>query len=88
MSSTALPDESIHIASAFHLAGFPHVVGTLWTINDAAAVTISKQFYEAVSPETGPAEHVAAALHQAVLAMRVRFPDIPSRWASHIHIGP
>ena len=31
----ALLDEAIHLTSACQLAGFPHVVGTLWDINDA-----------------------------------------------------
>jgi CHAT domain-containing protein len=88
MSSTSLPDESIHIASAFHLAGFAHIIGTLWAIEDTAAVTISDRFYDSVSAGTGSTKHMAAALHQAVLAMRADSPDTPSRWASHIHIGP
>ena len=37
-TDTRLLDEAIHLATAFQLAGFPHVIGTLWEINDAIAV--------------------------------------------------
>ena len=41
-----LADESIHLASAYQLAGFMHVIGTLWAADDDAAVTIAGKFYE------------------------------------------
>ncbi|MGK8522353.1 CHAT domain-containing protein [Nocardia asteroides] len=31
-ANTRLLDEAIHLASAFQLAGYPHVIGTLWTM--------------------------------------------------------
>ena len=43
-----LIDEAIHLTTAFQLAGFPHVIGTLWEINDAIAVTIADTFYTAL----------------------------------------
>ncbi|MQY31867.1 CHAT domain-containing protein [Nocardia aurantia] len=36
-----LLDEAIHLASAFQLAGYPHVIGTLWTIADQTTVQIA-----------------------------------------------
>lgn len=82
-SSTELADEVIHVASAFHLAGYRHVIGTLWAINDQAGVDIAELFYHQVS---GP-EHAAVALHGSILRMRELYPKAPSLWASHIHIG-
>ena len=38
-----LLDEAIHLASAFQLVGFPHVIGTLWEINDAIALEDRRQ---------------------------------------------
>ncbi|KAF7174243.1 hypothetical protein CNMCM6106_008368 [Aspergillus hiratsukae] len=35
-------DESIHLISAFQLAGFRHVIGTLWEVNDKLCVDMAK----------------------------------------------
>ncbi|GII83920.1 hypothetical protein Ssi03_19100 [Sphaerisporangium siamense] len=85
----SLSDEAIHLASAFQLAGFPHVIGTLWEINDRIAVEITGAFYAALDAgagvlDTGLAAH---ALHRAVRTVRDRFPSAPSLWAAHVHAG-
>ncbi|WP_328785581.1 CHAT domain-containing protein [Streptomyces canus] len=89
-----LIDEAIHLTSAFQLAGFRHVVGTLWTINDLVGARIAEAFYaRAVTGSTAltatrDSNHdVASALHDAVLAVRSEFPNRPSLWASYIHSG-
>ncbi|KAL8720406.1 MAG: hypothetical protein Q9225_002726 [Loekoesia sp. 1 TL-2023] len=41
----SLADESIHIASAFQLAGFRHVVGTLWQTKDGCCKDVAGEFY-------------------------------------------
>ncbi|CAI0649981.1 unnamed protein product [Colletotrichum noveboracense] len=41
-------DESIHLASAFQLAGFRHVVGSLWSVDDAVCVDVATFTYEAI----------------------------------------
>uniref|UniRef100_L2G533 TPR domain-containing protein n=2 Tax=Colletotrichum fructicola (strain Nara gc5) TaxID=1213859 RepID=L2G533_COLFN len=41
-------DESIHLTSAFQLAGFQHVVGTLWSVDDAVCVDVARATYEAI----------------------------------------
>ncbi|MFI6732480.1 CHAT domain-containing protein [Nonomuraea sp. NPDC050451] len=76
-----LLDEAIHLASAFQAAGYPHVVGTLWTINDKIAADIATDFYDRLS--MGP----ALALHHAVRGVRTRFPSVPSLWSAHLHSG-
>ncbi|WP_063057493.1 CHAT domain-containing protein [Nocardia sienata] len=90
-TDTQLVDESIHLASAFQLAGYSHVIGTLWTIDDDIAIRIADAFYTALrtGPDTtvvdiGRAPH---ALHHAVRAARDTFPATPSLWAAHLHTG-
>lgn len=86
---TALLDEAIHLTSAFQLAGFPHVVGTLWTIDDDVATAITDAFYTNLADSSGiiDTRHSALALHHAVRAVRDRYPITPSLWAAHIHAG-
>ena len=38
MRDESLVDESIHLISACQLAGFRHVIGTLWEVNDESCV--------------------------------------------------
>ncbi|MFD0632255.1 CHAT domain-containing protein [Catenulispora yoronensis] len=65
-----LMDEAIHLTSAFQLAGFPRVIGTLWDIPDSAAGALADTFYSLLldhSNGLGPdAAHSARALHDAV----------------------
>jgi CHAT domain-containing protein len=79
----------VHLVSAFQLAGFPHVIGTLWEINDRIAVQITQKFYRALSAGGAVLDTTAAAhaLHRAVLHVRDKYPEVPSIWAAHIHTG-
>jgi tetratricopeptide (TPR) repeat protein len=86
--SATLTDEAIHITSAFQLAGYPHVIGTLWTISDVAAATITEAVYEQLATNSGiDISNVAQALHTAVLKTRDDAPMRPSRWAAYVHAG-
>jgi tetratricopeptide (TPR) repeat protein len=78
-----LADEAIHLASAFQLAGYRHVIGTLWPIGDQHAVDIADLIYTAITT-TGD---IAAAVHTATRHMRDRWPNHPLVWASHMHVG-
>jgi hypothetical protein len=84
-----LLDESIHLASAFQLAGFPHVIGTLWEVDDEAAVDIAAAFYGSLcaDPHAIDISYAAHALHNAVRSLRDRFPITPSLWAPYLHSG-
>ncbi|MFI6504798.1 CHAT domain-containing protein [Nonomuraea typhae] len=75
-----LADEAIHLAAAFHLAGYANVVATLWPIYSIPAVEVAKVFY-------ADAAHPAEALHRAVLALRADLPGLPALWAPFIHSG-
>jgi len=85
-----LADEAIHITSAFQLAGFPQVIGTLWAVNDTAANLIATDVYTrltrggAVAPETS---RCAEALHHTIRGLRARFLSVPTAWAAHTHTG-
>ncbi len=88
-----LADESIHITSAFQLAGYANAVGTLWPVHDAVAVRVTRLLYRELCVEgTGGAPELddtrtAHALHQAVLGCRATFAASPSLWAAHVHAG-
>ncbi|MGC8918475.1 CHAT domain-containing protein [Streptomyces sp. PG2] len=41
LGAPRIPDESLHLVSAFQLAGYPQVVGTLWQVNDRVARLVS-----------------------------------------------
>ncbi|WP_158852130.1 CHAT domain-containing protein [Saccharothrix deserti] len=83
---SVLPDEAIHLASAFQLAGYRHVVATLWPVRDAFTSRFARDFY-AVVTEHG-ADSAATAVHLATRRLRDRLPDHPEIWAAHIHTGP
>lgn len=81
-------DEAIHMSSAFQLVGFPCVVSTLWEINDRLAVDMAEDFYRRIMPGGAvEPDRTAYALRDAVRAMRDRFPNSPSLWASYINSG-
>ena len=85
-----LADESIHLASAFQLAGFAHVIGTFWAAADKAAVEVARKFYEGLNlyDKEGGAS-VAQALHHAVLHYRNKPGNSTAvaEWAPFIHLG-
>ncbi|KAF3232311.1 hypothetical protein TWF192_010074 [Orbilia oligospora] len=43
-----LHGESINLATACQLAGFQHVVGTLWEVSDRESVNVAKDFYHTI----------------------------------------
>ncbi|MCY9785159.1 CHAT domain-containing protein [Nocardiopsis sp. EMB25] len=91
-ASTELIDEAIHLASAFQLAGYPHVIGTLWAINDDIAADLANDFYTALTTSTGngstpDVSQAARALHHAIRVARSKFPETPSLWAAYLHAG-
>ena len=93
----ALTDEAIHLATAFQIAGYPRVVGTLWAIMDNIAVTTADLFYQALATEAGHIDlgRSARALHHAVRRIRdghglrpgLNRAGTPLLWAAHVHIG-
>jgi tetratricopeptide (TPR) repeat protein len=85
-----LSDEVLHIASGFQVAGFSHVIGTMWNSDDKCCAFVAEEFYRLlVEGRDGGQGHrlVAVALHQAVLALRNKYPRRPLDWAPYIHLG-
>ncbi|WP_007513563.1 CHAT domain-containing protein [Pseudofrankia saprophytica] len=76
-----LADEAIHLASACQLAGYRHVIATLWPIADTPVV--ADEIYEAIAMTSD----IGAAVHTVTRRMRDSLRDRPSAWAAHIHTG-
>jgi hypothetical protein len=84
---TMLADEAIHLGGTFQLAGYRHVVGTLWPMkNTLTADRIAAAVHEAIAGSGGVAA-TAAALHRATRQQRDRAPAMPSLWAPYVHGG-
>ncbi|MGW7719188.1 CHAT domain-containing protein [Streptomyces chartreusis] len=87
-----LADEAIHIASAFQLVGYTHVIGTLWPIGVRTAMDLTRDVYttlhSAAEHDATGAAHAARALSSAVRHARDEAPHVPTLWASYIHTGP
>ncbi|MFC5834406.1 CHAT domain-containing protein [Nonomuraea insulae] len=83
-----LPDEAIHLTSAFQIIGYAHVIAALWPIADEDAVAVARRFYTALRSGTGAAaKPISAALHEAVDELYTRDPLDPLQWGI-IHAGP
>lgn len=85
----ALADEALHVVGAFHMAGFEHVIGTFWRVDDAVSPTVARHFYDALDNASSDQRHgtPARALHAAVRAQRTRYPETPTLWAAYLHVG-
>ncbi|KAI7759380.1 hypothetical protein LZL87_008757 [Fusarium oxysporum] len=65
-----LLDESLHLISACRLAGFRHVVGTLWEVGDEACVDVAKIVYQELRDSGMDDQSVCRGLHKAVGKIR------------------
>ena len=82
-----IPDESVHLASAFQLVGFEHVVGTIWPAPDDISLSVAAGFYASVwDPAAGRNADPAAALHASVAAVLAEDWRNPFPW-SYVHYG-
>ncbi|CVK99387.1 uncharacterized protein FMAN_02229 [Fusarium mangiferae] len=63
-------DEGMHLSGAFQLAGFRHVIGTLWEVNDRLCVDVASKIYEHLRNHGINDESVRAALHHTVRQLR------------------
>ncbi|KAH8729930.1 CHAT domain-containing protein [Ilyonectria robusta] len=62
-------DESIHLIGAYQLAGFRHVIGTLWSVDDHGSVLMATGTYEGLL-ENMADDSVSRSLHNAARRLR------------------
>ncbi|MGI5193925.1 CHAT domain-containing protein [Streptomyces sp. CA-288835] len=87
--AVGLPDEVMHLASTMQLAGYRHVIATMWGIHDGSAPEVAARVYAALTRTGLPdATEAARALHAAVSSHRADDPTDPLRWAAYLHVGP
>ena len=65
-----LIDEGLHLISACQLAGFRHVIGTLWEVNDELSVDMARMTYEGMRDGRMADESVSRGLHNATMELR------------------
>jgi CHAT domain-containing protein len=84
-----LPDEAITLAAALHYAGYRHVIGTLWSVDDQTAADVAESVYGELTT-TGKFEpgRSAHALHTAIRGIRDLGGVPPSAWVPFTHTGP
>jgi CHAT domain len=86
-----VPDEAVHLSAVLQLAGYRHVIGTLWEVHDAISADVTRAFYHRLTAGSHCRPHVqdaALALHMAIRQVRDDYPDRPDLWAPYVHIGP
>lgn len=94
-----LLDESINLAVAMQLAGYPSVVGTLWQVLDKTAAVVAERVYSWLfrAPGCLQIQNAAEALHHAIRVVREetrgmggserKVPSDPFFWAPYVHVG-
>ncbi|KAF3760520.1 hypothetical protein M406DRAFT_225980, partial [Cryphonectria parasitica EP155] len=90
MGSFRLGDEGLHTSGALQIAGFSHVIGSLWKVEDEVGVHIARVFYTSlfgVEKDALDDRVVAVALREAVMKTRERYPSSWTKWAAYIHSG-
>lgn len=87
-ASPGMNDELLTVAMALHHVGFPSVIGTGWTIDDADAREVARFVYRDMTKDGRPdGRRAALALHRATRRLREQYPQQPSAWAPYLHIG-
>ncbi|MCM2422175.1 CHAT domain-containing protein [Streptomyces sp. RKAG293] len=84
-----LPDEAIHLTSAFQTAGYPQVVGALWEAADLVSVRLAGHLYRSLRRYGGGLDvaDTGRALNGIVRDLRKRYPRSPAVWAPYVHTG-
>jgi tetratricopeptide (TPR) repeat protein len=92
-----LADETLHIAAMMQLAGFRHVIGTLWEAKNDACVDFATYFYEAlfkdggepgqVSKERNWTDRISEAYHHSLCLLQAKYWMMPLTWAPFVYFG-
>ncbi|KAH8798075.1 CHAT domain-containing protein [Flagelloscypha sp. PMI_526] len=90
----ALPDEAMHLTSGMLAAGFPSVVGTMWSIGDSIAPEVAEAFYGTLFEEGYKSDwkvkpEPAYALHAALKKLRDETTGDHDlmKWVPFVHFG-
>lgn len=70
VKNEGLIDEALHLIAAYQTAGFRHVVGTLWGVNDKTCVEAAATTYKWVQEQNMTDESVSEGLHHAIMKLR------------------
>ena len=77
------------------MAGYQHVIATLWQVSDQTAVDIARHLYDHMTTTQRDgtleieADKAASALRKAVLIVRDEAPWLSAlNWAPYVHTGP
>jgi CHAT domain-containing protein len=68
-----LRDQSLPLTGAYQLAGFRHVIGTLWEVQDEICVDMAKMTYRGIIEGDMTDESVCRGLHDATRELRDRW---------------
>lgn len=87
-------DEALHVASMLQVAGFPHVIGTMWEVKDTVSASMAGKFYTWLrtlmaenDADSDNHEAVAMALHMASEEIREQNPAAYLDWVPYVHYG-
>ena len=77
------------MGTALHMAGFAHVVATLWSTEDDLAPAVADHLYAALSTQDGQlaVDGTAYAMHAAIQNLRARGAP-PIQWAPSSTAAP
>ena len=92
-----LADEALHIASMMQVAGYKHVIGTLWEAKNQACIDFAECFYKRLfafddnsansRPSTSWSENIPEAYVHAVEFLQEKYWMAPLTWAPFVHFG-
>jgi tetratricopeptide (TPR) repeat protein len=80
-------DESIHLVGAYQLAGFRHVIGTLWSVEDSQCVEMARITYEEMNRRGMTDEAVCQGLHLATRKLREDWMEMAGIRGNNMHSG-
>ncbi|OQD60743.1 hypothetical protein PENPOL_c021G01741 [Penicillium polonicum] len=66
----ALIDETLHLIAGYQIAGFRHVIGTLWEVNDKTCVDVATILYSCLNERKMTDASVSGGLHRASRKLR------------------
>lgn len=83
-------DEAPHLASAFQVARFEHVICSLWPADDEVCVRVTRLFYDYLAKNGGAEDSnrvVAETLRNAIFQVHSDCVDDPLTWVPLINLG-